>query len=215
LRKEEAQTIRKAAFLGVATLTLFGFVLFHPVVAVTPHQGAAQQATSEIALTIDPAQSKIHWTVDSSLHVVHGTFEVDSGTLRFDHETGRAAGEIVVHAITGQSGNKSRDTRMHKEILETAKYPDVVFRPAQLEGKLAPSGVSEGKLHGTLVIHGAEHDLTAVVHAELAGGRWKGTGQFEVPYVKWGIKDPSNFLLRVSPVVNLELELAGPVGTAK
>jgi hypothetical protein len=33
--------------------------------------------------------------------------------------------------------------------------------------------------------------------------------------VKWGIKDPSNFLLKVKPVVNVELELAGDVKTSK
>ncbi len=43
------------------------------------------------------------------------------------------------------------------------------------------------------------------------GDRWRGTGKFEVPYVKWGIKDPSNFLLKVKPVVNVELEMSGEV----
>jgi|SRR5208282_545559 len=100
---------------------------------------------------------------------------------------------------------------MHKEILETAKYPDVVFRPRQVQGKVRQSGSSDVKLDGVLSIHGADHDLTAQVHAELNGDRWRGTGKFEVPYVKWGIKDPSNFLLKVKPVVKVELEMSGEV----
>src|SRR5262249_21769080 len=113
------------------------------------------------------------------------------------------------------SGSDSRDARMHKEILQTGKYPDVVFRPTQLEGKVVPSGPSDGKLHGLFVIHGAEHDLTAEVHAELSCDRWKGKGKFEVHYVMCVVKDPSYFLLKVKHVVNVDLEMAGAVSGAK
>jgi polyisoprenoid-binding protein YceI len=98
---------------------------------------------------------------------------------------------------------------MHKEILQTQKYPDAIFRPQQIEGKVAREGVSDVKLHGVMLLHGTEHEMEAVVHAEVAGDHWKGTAKFEVPYVAWGIKDPSNWLLKVKPVVNIELEMAG------
>ena len=49
----------------------------------------------------------------------------------------------------------------------------------------------------------------------MSGDRWKGTGKFEVPYVMWGIKDPSNFFLKVKHVVNVDLEMAGAVSSAK
>jgi polyisoprenoid-binding protein YceI len=152
--------------------------------------------------------------MDSSLHTVHGTFALKSGTVHFDPETGKAGGGIVVLATSGESGNSSRDQRMHKEILETAKYPEIIFRPAQIEGKVNRSGPSDIKLAGTFSIHGADHPLTALIHVELAGDRWTGTGKFDVPYVKWGIKDPSNFLLKAKPLVNVELEMAGTITTA-
>ena len=139
----------------------------------------------------------------------------ESGALHFSPETGRAGGEIVVYAISGESGNDSRDARMHKEILESAKYPDLIFRPTQLDGHLAASGSSDARLHGVFSIHGADHDLIAPVHAELTGDRWKGSARFEVPYVTWGIKDPSNFLLKVKHVVNVDLELSGQVQAPK
>ena len=154
-----------------------------------------------------------HWTVGSTLHTVHGTFALKSGTVHFDPETGKAGGEIVVDATSGESGNGSRDARMRKEILETAKYPDVVFRPTQVEGQVGPYGASDVKLHGIWSIHGADHDFIALVHAELMGDHWKATSKFEVPYVMWGIKDPSNFLLKVKPVVGVELEMSGSEGS--
>ncbi len=196
-------------------LAVCGFLVF--LAAATPlSPSVATQATApEILLTIDPAHSIVHWTLDSMLHTVHGTFALKSGIVHFDPETGKAGGEIVVSAPSGESGNGSRDNRMHKEILETAKYPDVVFRPRQIDGKVAPSGASDVKLAGVFSIHGADHELTAQVHAELTGDHWRGISNFEVPYVQWGIKDPSNFFLKVKPLVKVELEMSGEVRSAR
>jgi len=196
-------------------LAVLGLALFPAVAAPIPQPQATPAAVSEIVLTLDPAQSRVRWTVDSTLHTVHGTFALKGGTVHFDPETGKAGGEIIVLAPSGESGNSSRDKRMHREILETARYPEVVFRPTREEGKVGRAGASDVKLAGVLSIHGADHDLTAAVHAELTGDRWRGTGKFEVPYVKWGIKDPSNFLLRVKPVVNVELEMSGKINAAR
>jgi len=204
-----ARSIRMGAF---AVLSL-AFLLM--AASPLPPAQANAAATSEIVLTLDPAQSKVHWTVDSTLHTVHGTFALKGGTVHFDPQTGKAGGEIVVDAPSGESGNNSRDKRMHKEILETAKYPDVVFRPTRVDGKVGRSGTSDVKIGGVLSIHGADHDLTSLVHAEFMGDHWRGTGTFEVPYVQWGIRDPSNFLLKVKPVVKVELEMSGGIRTAK
>jgi polyisoprenoid-binding protein YceI len=174
-----------------------------------PHPQAAQAATHEIALTLDPAQTKLHFSVDSTLHIVHGTFAVKSGSLQFDPQTGRASGAIVVNAVSGETGNNSRDHRMHKEILETWKFAEATFRPSQIDGQVSFTGPSDFKVKGIITLHGTDHELVADVHSEFSGDDWKGTAKFDVPYTKWGIKDPSNFLLKVKPVVNVELELAG------
>jgi polyisoprenoid-binding protein YceI len=201
--------------LTAGALAVLGLAVFLSAAAPPPQQQTTPAPVSEIVLTLDPAQSTVHWTVDSTLHTVHGTFALKSGTIHFDPETGKAGGEIVVFASSGKSGNSSRDARMHKEILETPRYPDVIFRPTQVQGKVGQSGASDVKLDGVFFIHGADHDLTALVHAELTGDRWRATSKFEVPYVKWGIKDPSNFLLKVKPVVNVELEMSGDVKATK
>jgi polyisoprenoid-binding protein YceI len=200
---------------SVGALAILGSTVFLAAEAPVPQQPAAPAAVSDVVLTLDPTQSRVHWTVDSTLHTVHGTFSLKSGTVHFNPQTGKAGGEIIVYAPSGESGNGSRDKRMHKEILETAKYPEVIFRPAQVEGKVGQSGPSEVKIDGVFYIHGAEHELIALVHAELMGDHWSGTCKFEVPYVKWGIKDPSNFLLKVKPVVNVELEMSGEVKSEK
>jgi polyisoprenoid-binding protein YceI len=202
--------------LLAATLVMIFFVavLLSALPASPQPQAQAQiaQSAHEVVLSLDPAQTKLHWTVDTTLHLVHGTFAVKGGSVHFDPATGKAGGEIIVMATSGDSENSSRDERMHKEILESAKYPDVIFRPTQVEGKIASSGGSEVKVHGVFSLHGAQHDLVAPVHVEIAGDHWKGTTKFEVPYIQWGLKDPSNFLLKVKPVVNVELEMSGTTG---
>ena len=203
----------KSAMAAVSGV--LGIAVLLSATAAPPRPQAEQATAQEVALELDPAQSKVHYAVDSTLHTVHGTFALKSGAVHFDPESGKAGGEVVVYATSGESGNSSRDERMHKEILETAKYPDAIFRPVQIEGKVARSGTSDVKLHGVILLHGREHEIVALVHAELSGDRWKGTAKFDVPYIQWGIKDPSNWLLRVKPVVHVELEMAGPSKGAK
>jgi polyisoprenoid-binding protein YceI len=170
--------------------------------------------THDLVLLLDPQQCRVHFAVDTSLHAVHGTFNLKSGTVHFNPENGKAGGEITVLASSGDSGNTSRDARMHKEILETGKFPDAVFRPLQVEGKVARAGPSDVKLRGIILLHGQEHEIAVQVHAELVAERWTGTAKFDVPYVQWGIKDPSNWLLKVKPVVNVELDMAGRANAA-
>jgi polyisoprenoid-binding protein YceI len=202
-------------WLAAVIVAAVGLLAGFSSATARPLQTAEQIASPELVLTLDPAQSTVHWTVDSTLHTVHGTFALTRGAVQFDPETGKANGEIVVSAPSGESGDRSRDARMHKEILESAKYAEVIFRPTQIEGRVAGSGASDVKLHGIFSIHGSDHELAAMVHVEISPDRWKGSCTFDVPYIAWGIKNPSNFLLKVKPVVNVEMETAGSIRAPK
>jgi len=174
-----------------------------------PQHAAPQSPASEIVLGIDPAQSKVHWTLGTTLHTVHGTFAFKNGTLHLDPASGKANGEIVVYATSGDSGNDSRDKKMHKEVLESTQYQDVIFRPDRVEGKIAPQGAFTVQVHGTLILHGGEHELTVPVQAQLAGDHWTGNANFNIPFIDWGLKNPSSFFLKVEHTVQIELELKG------
>ena len=193
---------------------LFAFaVLLSAAAAHRPPQAPSAVSSKEIVLTIDPTQSTVHYTVSSSLHTVHGTFAVKRGTLRLDPGTSKAAGEIVVDAVSGESGNDSRDKKMHKEVLESNKFADIIFRPDRIEGAVQTQGSSSAQLHGVFLLHGGEHEMTVPVQAELTSGKWKGTATFSVPYNDWGLKNPGNFMLKVEHVVNIEVDMAGTLQT--
>jgi polyisoprenoid-binding protein YceI len=211
MRTANTKTMAGAlVFLAGLSLLLSALPAPPPTVIRAPAP-AASAAPAPFVLKLDPAHSRVHFTLPSSLHTVHGTFLLASGAFDVDSASGRAGGEIVVNAKSGESGNDSRDSKMHKEILETASYPDVVFHPSQVEGRVANSGPSDVKVRGTLSVHGADHEIAALVHAELSATTWKGSASFDVPYVDWGIKNPSNFFLKAGQVVSIEVEMAGSV----
>src|SRR5260370_3509526 len=136
------------------------------VLSALPQHAAPQLPASGFVLGIDPAQSKVHWSLGTSLHTVHGTFAFKNGTFHVDPATGKASGEIVVYATSGESGNDGRDKKMHKEVLASGQYPNIIFRPDRVEGKIAPQRTFAVQLHGIFVLHGSEHDLTVPVHSE-------------------------------------------------
>lgn len=158
---------------------------------------------AEYTLQLTPDNTGIEWTLDSVLHTIHGSFELKRGNIRFDPDSGKASGEVVVETTSGESGHHPRDRRMHKGILESSKYPEAVFTPDRLDGKLAMSGTSNVKLHGMFKIHGVDHELTLDVQARVAHDRITAEITFEVPYVAWGMKDPSTLFLRVEKTVQV------------
>jgi polyisoprenoid-binding protein YceI len=169
----------------------------------------AEAASPQIIVTVDPAHSDLHWSMDSTLHTVHGTFAIARGEVTVDPSTGKASGEIVADAKSGQTGNDSRDQKMHQEILETPKFPEIIFRVTKIEGLAPASPKNEIKITGTFILHGAPHEMTLPAEVTWTGTNWKGTANFAVPFLAWGIKNPGNFLLKVSPTADVELALSG------
>ena len=169
----------------------------------------AGAAFADSSFVLDPSKTEINFSLPATMHTVHGTFKIKRGVFHFDPVTAKAGGEIVIDLASGASGNGSRDKRMHSEILETQKYPEAVFTPDSVKGRLETEGESQLDLHGRFNIHGADHEmnLQLLIDAQ-GGGRFLATSHFEIPYVDWGIKDPSNFLIKVDKKVRMEVKAA-------
>ena len=167
----------------------------------------AQQKTVDL----DPAQSKVQFTLDTTFHTVHGTFQLKPGAIQFNSQGGPASGDLVVNAASGDSGSKSRDHKMTHDILEAEKYPDITFTARQMKGTLAPSGTSQLQLEGVLTLHGQEHPLTLDIKAEIQGNSLSADTSFAVPYIKWGMKNPSALFLRVNDTVQIHIHAVGQI----
>ncbi len=175
---------------------------------------AAPLSAAEMAWTFNPPQSQIHWTLDTALHQVHGTFQLKSGRIVFDAATGKAGGALIVNATSGESGNESRDNRMHTSIIESQKYTEIVFTPDRVEGSLAPQGVSTVQVHGKFRLMNVDHELTLPVKVDVRPDQISASMKFSVPYIKWGLKNPSMMFLHVSDHVDIEIHSVGRSATA-
>jgi polyisoprenoid-binding protein YceI len=172
--------------------------------------GGASFAQS-VAFQLDPQHTTVNFTLGDVLHTVHGTFRLKQGSLRFDARSGKLAGEIVVDAKSGESGSEMRDRKMHREVLESDRYPEIVFRPDRVDGTVSPAGKSSVRVHGIFSIHGVDHELTVPAEIEIFPDHWTGNLHFALPYENWGMKNPSTFFLRVSESVDIDLSTGGTV----
>ncbi len=170
---------------------------------------AGLASAEHFRLHLDRSQTQVHFTLGDVLHTVHGVFKLKSGDLWFDPSTGQVGGQIVVDALSGESGSEARDSRMHKNILESAMYPEIMFVPDRIEGKVNLEGDSAVSLRGQLTIHGAAHELTMNVKAHVDHQHLTAEIGFPVPYVKWGMKNPSTLFLRVKDTVEIGIQASG------
>ena len=160
-----------------------------------------------VQLQFDPAQTKVQYTLDSTLHTIHGTFALKRGTIHYDLATGKASGELIIDATSGKSGSDGRDGKMHKAVLESDKFPEIRFVPDRVEGQVAAAGTeSEVQLHGQFLMHGATHEILMTAKVRKADGMLKTTSTFSIPYVQWGLKSPSTFLLKVADKAEIHIE---------
>ena len=167
----------------------------------------------EQTFQIDPSQSSVKFTLSDVLHTVHGSFVLKRGELQMQ-PTGKLSGEFVVDATSGKSGSGMRDRKMHKEVLESARYPEIDFRPDRFDGEVAPQGKSSVMVHGMFSIHGTDREITVPAQVERDGDHWTANVHFTVPYAKWGMKNPSTLFLKVSDTVEIDLSAAGSVTTS-
>ncbi|HSS48336.1 MAG TPA: YceI family protein [Thermoanaerobaculia bacterium] len=175
---------------------------------------ASVLSAEPVTFELDPTATVIEFTFGATLHTVDGTIRPKEGVIHVDPETGTASGRIVIDATSAKTGNDRRDRKMHEKILESERYPEMIFEIERLSGKLNPIGQSEIELHGTLEMHGTRLPLGVPATVMTTDGKTvTGTGTLILSYLKWGLADPSFFLLRVEKEVRVTVKVAGKIST--
>ena len=180
------------------------------VVLALAHRAARAESRAG-TLELDPAKTLVEFRLPGRLHATHGKFKLAHGTISADFATGEASGSIVVDARSGDSGLAARDDRMKTSVLEVQKYPEIIFTPRHVDGRLEKDGQFQAKLDGVLTIHGARHKIVTDVHGQLVGNTLTAACHFSVPYVEWGMEDPSLFFLTVAKQVDIDIATEGQI----
>jgi polyisoprenoid-binding protein YceI len=182
------------------------------VVLIFAFQSMAWSADSRVGiLELDPFKTMVEFKLAGSLHTTHGTFRLKRGAIRADEATGRAEGEIVVDAASGSSGDFLRDDRIRNKELDSTTFPEIVFTPRHIDGHIDAQGNFHAKLEGTLTLHGAGHPVEIYTEGTLRGNDLIASGHLSVPYVEWGLQDPSVMFLTVAKEVQIDIATAGHV----
>ena len=175
---------------------------------------AATAFAQHETFTVSPDASRVGFALNGTGHHVEGVFHVQDGTIQFDPAAQTISGSIVVAANSGNSSDSGRDKKMNSEVLNSDKFTEITFVPKSYTGKLAATGDSTIQVSGVFTLHGSSHDITVPMQVHIAGSSLEAKGQFVVPYVKWGLKDPSIFILKVAKQVDIDLDLKGGITPA-
>lgn len=175
--------------------------IFAPLAVLAQHQ----------TFVVSPDASEVRMTLKTTHEVVNGTFHVQSGSIEFDHTAPKMSGLITVIAGSGKTGNGSRDKKMDKDILKVEQHATISFEPRTYTGNIAPSGDSTIQVTGIFTLLGIPHEITVptLVHLDATSATAK--AHFVVPYVQWGLKNPSFLIWKADNDVAIDLNLVGTI----
>jgi polyisoprenoid-binding protein YceI len=159
--------------------------------------------------SVTPDASEVRMKLNTTHEVVSGTFHIQSGSVDFDRFAHQISGMVTVVAGSGKTGNDSRDKKMNKDILKTDQFTSVSFAPKSYQGNIASSGTSSIQVRGVFTLLGVAHDLTISMQIQMDGQKTMVKAHFAVPYVDWGLKNPSFLFWKAENNVDIDLNLVG------
>ena len=158
---------------------------------------------------VNPDASEVKMTLKTTHELVNGAFHLQSGSVEFDRSTPKMSGSVVVLAGSGKTGNGSRDKKMNKDILEVEQHATVSFEPKSYAGAIAPSGDSTIQVSGIFTLLDTPHEITIPILVHIEGTTATAKAHFVVPYIQWGLKDPSFLFWKADKDVAINLFLTG------
>lgn len=169
---------------------------------------------AEWQIELDPSKTEITFTLKATMHTVHGEAAAPPGSLVLDDANGTMAGEIAIDATSAGTGNTKRDRKMHARVLRSSDFSEISLRAERLEGELAHEGSNRVTLHGHVKLLGQAHEIAIPLQVDITGESFVAVGEFEIPYVDWGLEDPSTFVLWVAKVVGVKFSASGTIRPA-
>lgn len=183
------------------------------LLAVVLGIAAAQEHGQPLRYKVEVAGSTVKWQLPSTFETVRGEVPVFHGTIEASPLPSGAwdvKGRIVVPAATMRTGNRRRDNRMRGRILETARYPEIVFELRRFTGDLSrfrPGENFTAQITGDLAVHGRVAPVQLPIDVYVFADHAEVAGSFPLNWKDYGMRDPSIGPIRVKEPMFVDFRL--------
>jgi polyisoprenoid-binding protein YceI len=109
---------------------------------------------------------------------------LESSSLRLSLK----AASIAVQDDIKDKDRQEMEQTMHTEVLESAKYPEIVFQSSRVSGKKTGDNRYHATISGTLNLHGVSGSQSVDADLTVDGGTLRATGEFAVKQTAYGMK---------------------------
>lgn len=184
-----------------------------PAASPSPAAATGDQRTYEIQQDSSTARFVIDEVLRGSPFTVVGTTNQITGTIEVNPTSPQGAqiSPIQIDARSFETDDTRRDGAIQRWVLETVEYPEITFRPTNLQGLPATGAVGQTynfEIIGDLTVHGVtqqetfETSLTATSPTRL-----EGQAQTTISFADYGIQIPQVPIVSgVADTVRLELD---------
>lgn len=149
------------------------------------------------------------WTATGETAEVAGQLAFDADGALIPAESG-----VIVQAATLATDSDRRDRYVRERTLNASQYPEIVFRPAAIDGLPAPLTEAQGSvdftISGDLTIRDQTRPTTWSASAEFGAADISGVASVEFTFADFGMDKPSvPIVLSVEDTIRLEIDFAG------
>jgi len=117
--------------------------------------------------------------------VTYGSVEPASLNMRV-----RSASLAVTDKVS-DSDREKIETTMRNDVLETSRYPEIVFQSTGVHATRLDEGKYQVKIPGNLTLHGATRSVTINARLDFGANELHAVGEFPIKQSEFGIKPVS------------------------
>jgi polyisoprenoid-binding protein YceI len=143
------------------------------------------------------AGSSVRWELPASFQPIRGIVPLFHGFVEADPLPSGGwdvRSRIVVPAASMRTGNRLRDRTLSEKVLETGRFPEIVFELHRFTGDLSrfrPGETFSVEVAGDLTVHGKTAPVQFPVDVSVFPKSVILTGSFPVHWKSYGLQDPS------------------------
>lgn len=153
--------------------------------------------TRPLRYKIEVAGSSIRWELPATFEPIKGIVPLFRGFVEADPLSSGGwdvRGRIVVPAASMRTGNRLRDRTLREKVLETGRFPEIVFELRRFTGDLSrfhPGETFTVQVAGDLTVHGKSAPVQLPVDVSVFPKAVELRGSFPVHWKSYGLEDPS------------------------